>query len=190
MTVTNISKGIGVLAATTAIVVGAAGVALAATPAAKPTATLSFSPTTISPSTQPNMTFISSNVPSGATLYLQESADGGRQWKTVDRTDNTQGSSNLATLSEGVYQFHIVIVANNTALATSKPATLTVTGPGGAMPTPVPVDTPTGPTPTATATTPPSPAPSGSGVPWLEMIVEPVWDAFIGAIIDWFFSLF
>jgi hypothetical protein len=180
MTFTHARHSIGLLAATTAIAVGAAGAAQAAAPSA----TLSFSPATISAGTQPDMTFIGSDVPSGATLYLQESADGGQQWKTVDRTDRTQGSSNLAALSEGVYQFRIVIVNGNTALAASEPATLTVTGPGGATPTPVPVVTP------AAAATAPPPAPSGTGVPWLDSIVEPVWHAILIAIIAWILSLF
>jgi hypothetical protein len=43
---------------------------------------------------------------------------------------------------------------------------------------------PTASVPSATA------APSGSGVPWLEIIVKPLWDAIAGGIIALILSLF
>ncbi len=88
----------GTLIAATAICLSVTGTAHAA---AAPTANLSFSSATISAGTQPQMTFLSSNVPSGSVLYLEESADGGRQWKTVDKTTDTQGTSLLGALSGG-----------------------------------------------------------------------------------------
>jgi hypothetical protein len=174
------------------VLVTAAVVAVASTPgiaeaASAPSAQLSFSPATISTGSQPDMTFISQNVPSGSLLYLQESSDGGHQWKTVDKTTDTQGTANIAALSEGVYEFRIVITDDGTALAASAPAALTVTGPGGAMPAPPPAPTAAPTQPTATA---PSPAPSRSGIPWLHIIVKPIWDAIIAAIVTWIISLF
>jgi hypothetical protein len=169
----NISNGIGrgrracamfggTLVAAAAIGLGAAGTAHAA---ATPTADLSFSPATISAGAQPQVTFLSQNVVSGSILYLEESSDGGQQWKTVDKTTDTQGTANLAALSEGVYEFRIVITDNNTPVGASAPATLTVTEPGGAQPTP--------PTPVASAPAPtPSPTAAPSGVPWLQTIVK------------------
>jgi hypothetical protein len=168
--------GCALVTAIAATVVGASGVADAA---AAPTAQLSFSPTTIAARSQPDMTFMSQNVPSGSLLYLQESSDGGRQWRTVGKTAHTQGSANIAALPEGVYEFRIAIADNGTELGTSAPATLTVTGPGGAMPTPEAPATPTA----------PSPAPSGSGIPWLDTVAKPVWDSIIASIIAWIFSL-
>jgi hypothetical protein len=159
----------GTLAAATVISLGIAGTAQAAV---APTADLSFSPTTISAGTHPQMTFLSHNVPSGTLFYLEESSDGGQQWKTVNKTTDTQGTADLATISEGVYQFKIVITDNNTVIGASAPATLTVTGPGDAQPT-VPASATTAPVPSA--------APSGSGVPWLQAIVKPIWNA----IVDW-----
>lgn len=189
----NISKGIGggrracamfggTLVAATAIGMSVAGTAHAA---ATPTAALTFSSTTISAGTQPQMTFLSQNVPSGSLLYLEDSSDGGQQWKTVDKTTDTQGTANLAALSEGVYEFRIVITDNNTAIGASAPVKLTVTGPGGAQPTPPPAP----PTPVASAPSPAA-APSGSGVPWLQIIVKPIWDAIVGTIIGIIVSLF
>jgi hypothetical protein len=129
------------------------------------------------------MTFLSQNVVSGSLLYLEESSDGGQQWKTVDKTSDTQGTANLAALSEGVYEFRIVITDNSTPVGASAPATLTVTDPGGAQPTP--------PTPAASATAPTSsPTAAPSGVPWLQTIVKPVWDAIVATIIGIILSLF
>jgi hypothetical protein len=170
--------GCALVTATAVTVIGASGVAGAAT---TPAAQLSFSPATIAAHSHPDMTFMSQNVPSGSLLYLQESSDGGRQWRTVGKTAHTQGTANLAALSEGVFEFRITIADNGTELATSAPATLTVTGPGGATPAPVPQ--------APAAPTTPSPAPSGSGIPWLDTIAKPIWDSIIATIIAWIFSL-
>jgi hypothetical protein len=188
----NISNGIGrgrracalfggTLVAAAAIGLGVAGTAQAA---ATPTADLSFSPATVNAGTQPQMTFLSQNVLSGSLLYLEESSDGGQQWKTVDKTTDTQGTANLAALPEGVYEFRIVITDNNTAVGASAPVTLTVTDPGGAQPTP-----PTPPVASAPAPTP-SPTAAPSGVPWLQTIVKPIWDAIVATIIGIILSLF
>jgi hypothetical protein len=172
--------------AVAAIGLSVAGPAHAA--AAAPTAQLSFSAAKVSTGAQPQLTFISENAPSGALLYLEESSDGGQRWKTVDRTTATQGTARLAALPEGVYEFKIIIADNNTALGASAPARLTVTGPGGAQSTAPPApgaSAPgTAPVPSATA------APSGPGVPWLDIIVKPLWDALAGALVAFIFSLF
>ncbi len=178
----------GTLAAAAVIGTLAAGSAQAA-PA--PTAQLSFDPATISAGTQPQLTFMSQNVPSGTLLYLQESADGGQQWKTIGKTTSTQATANIAALSEGDYEFRILITENNTVLAASAPASLTVTGFGGAVPTPAPTPAgvpQTGNTPAPSAV--PSPAPSSSGVPWLDKVVKTVWKAAWDIILAWIFSLF
>jgi hypothetical protein len=154
-----------VLMAATAVT-STPGTAEAAT---APSAQLSFSPAAIKAGSQPEMTFMSQNVPSGSLLYLQESPDRGQQWQTVDKTTATQGTAKLAALPKGVYQFRIVIAENGTALAESGTATLTVTGSGGATP---------------------ALARSGSHIPWLDIIVKPVWDAIIAAIVTWVISLF
>jgi hypothetical protein len=173
----------GTLVVTIAIGLTVAGTAQAAT---APTADLSFASTTVSAGTQPQMTFLSQNVPSGAVLYLEESSDGGQHWKTVDKTTDTQGTTDLAAVSEGVYQYEIVIMDNNAQIGASAPATLTVTGAGGAQPTP-PASVPTAPAPAPTPT--PSAAQSHSSVPWLQMIVKPIWhaivDFLIGIILSW-----
>lgn len=169
------------LVAVTAVVITTPGIAGAAT---APSAQLSFSPGMISAGSRPEMTFMSQNVPSGSLLYLQESSDGGRQWKTVDKTTDTQGTANIAALPEGAYEFRIVITDNGITLVASAPATLMVTGPGGAMPTPASAAAPT------QAAAAQSRARSGSGIPWLDIIVKPVWDAIIAAIVTWIISLF
>jgi hypothetical protein len=186
----NISHGTGVarrrcalLGGTLAVAAVALSVAGPAHAAGAPTAQLSFSPTTVSAGAQPQVTFISQDVPSGSVLYLEESPDGGQQWKTVDKTTSTQGTARLAALPEGAYEFKIVI-ADGKAVGASAPATLTVTGPGGAQPTPPPTPAAPAAAPTATA------APSGSGIPWLEIIVKPLWDAIAGGIIALLLSLF
>src|ERR1700722_18156867 len=104
----NISHGIGVARrrcalhrgplAVAAVALSVAGPAHAAS---APTAQLSFSPTTVSAGAQPQVTFISQDVPSGSVLYLEESSDGGQQWKTVDKTTATQGTARLAAPPEG-----------------------------------------------------------------------------------------
>jgi hypothetical protein len=175
------------MAATMAAVACVSGVANAAT---TPAAQLSFSPATISTGSQPDMTFMSQNVPSGALLYLQESSDGGQHWKTVDKTTSTQGTAEIAALPEDVYWFRILIADDGTELATSAPATLTVTGSNGATPTLTPVSAPVSAPAQAPATAAPAPAPSGSGISWLEIIVKPVWDAIVATVIGWIFSLF
>jgi len=165
------------LVAAAAVAVGLSGTAEAA-PA--PTAQLSFSPATVSAGTDPQMTYLSQNVPSGALLYLQESADGGGQWKTIDKTTATQATANLAPQPAGDDEFRIVITDNGTVLATSSAASLTVTSAGGATPTPP--ATPHPPTPTAT--------PSSSGVPWMTTVVKEVWKTAVEMILAWIISLF
>jgi hypothetical protein len=183
MSYPNISNGTGaarrrwaLLGSTLAVAAIGLSVAGPAHAAAAPTAQLSFSAAKVSTGAQAQLTFISENAPSGALLYLEESSDGGQRWKTVDKTTATQGTARLAALPEGVYEFKIIIADNNTALGASAPARLTVTGPGGAPGT--------APAPSATA------APSGSGVPWLDIIVKPLWDALAGALVAFIFSLF
>ncbi|HXL88500.1 MAG TPA: hypothetical protein VN969_05870 [Streptosporangiaceae bacterium] len=183
----NISKGTrggrrtcamlgGTLAAATVISLGVGGTAQAAV---APTADLSFSSATVSAGSQPQMTFLSHGAPSGALLYLEESSDGGQQWKTVDKTTDTQGTANLAAISEGVYQFKILITDNNTVIGASAPAALTVTGPGDAQPA----------APASAAPAPgPTSAPSGSGVSWLQVIVKPIWDTIVGWLIGFILS--
>jgi hypothetical protein len=194
MSYPNISKGTGgrrralAMAGGAFVAVAAVGLSTAVPAHAStgPTAELSFAQTTVSAGARPQMTFISSDVPAGAILYLEESADGGQHWKTVSKTTATQGTANLQALPEGVYEFEIVIADNNnTALGASAPATLTVTGPGGVQPTPPPAP----PSPPAPAPSPAA-APSGSGISWLQMIVEPIWGAIVGKIISIIFSLF
>jgi hypothetical protein len=154
-----------VLVAAATAVISTPGTAEAAT---APSAQLSFSPAAIKVGSPPEMTFMSQNVPSGSLLYLQESSDRGQQWLTVDKTIATQGTAKLAPLPKGVYQFRIVIAESGTALAESGTATLTVTGSGGATPASVR---------------------SGSHIPWLDIIVKPVWDAIIAIIVSWVISL-
>lgn len=173
----------GALLAGSAIAVSAASTAQAA---AAPTVQLAFSPTTISAGTSPQMTFMSQNVPSGALLYLQESSNGGQQWKTIDKTADTQATADIAALPEGDYEFRILITVDNTVLGASAPAPLTVTGADGAMPVGVATATQAPPAPT----TVPSPAPSGSGVPWLKTVVKSIWDAIWDVILGWILSLF
>jgi hypothetical protein len=119
-------------------------------------------------------------------LFLEESPDGGRQWKTVDKTTDTQGTASLAALSEGVYEFKVVITDNKATIGASAPAAITVTGANGAQPSRPPA--PAAPAP------PPAPgpaaAPSGSGVPWLQIIVQPIWDEIAAAIMTFILSLF
>jgi hypothetical protein len=167
--------------AAAAIGAGLAGTAQAATP----TAQLSFSPSTVSAGTQPQLTFLSQGAPAGSLLYLEESPNGGQQWKTVDKTTSTQGTANIAALPEGVYEFRIVITDENTTLGTSAPATLTVTGLGGAQPSGAPTPTAAVPSATASATA----APSGSGASWLDIIVKPVWESIVAAVVTFFLSL-
>jgi hypothetical protein len=182
MSLSNLSKGVALAAVTLVSVTCVSGVANAAT---TPAAQLSFSPATISAGSQPAVTFMSQNVPSGSVLYLQESSDGGQHWKTVGKTTSTQGTADIAALPEDVYWFRILIADNGTDLAASTPATLTVTGPNGAMPTPVLAAVPAQ-APAAA----PSPAPSGSGISWLEIIVKPIWDAIVATVVGWILSLF
>lgn len=169
---TRVTLGCAAVATAGVAVAGLSGVASAAT---GPTAELSFAPAQISAGAQPDMTFLSQDVPSGSILYLQKSADGGQQWTTVGKTTSTQGTANVAALSQGVYEFRLVIVDNGTKLGVSAPATLTVTAPGGV---------PAAPAPTATA------APSGSGIPWLTMIVKPLWEGIVAAVVAFIISLF
>ena len=150
-------------AATAVTVVGVSGVANAAT---LPTVQLSFSPATISTGTQPELKFASQGAPSGSILYLQDSADGGLQWKTVAKTTATQGTAKIAALSQGAWEARLIVTDDGKNLAVSKPATLTVTA-----------------APAATA------APSGSGIPWLEIIVKPIWDAIVGFVLGGVFAL-
>ena len=105
------------VAAAAVTVVGVSG---AANAAMAPTVELSFSPAKISAGTQPDITFVSQDVPSGPVLYLQESLSGSGQWAPAAKTTDTQSTANIAALSQGVYGFEI-IVDNGTKLAVSAP---------------------------------------------------------------------
>lgn len=148
--------------------------------AAAPSTQVTFSPSTISAGAQPDLTFTSQGAPANALFILQESADGGAQWKNVERTNNAAGSSYLAAASEGVYEYRVLMTEGSTVLAISAPAVLTVTGAGGAAPSP---------SPTATAAAAPASAPPSTGLPWMDFIVKPIWDAIVGVIIGWFLAL-
>jgi hypothetical protein len=176
----------GAVTATAAVLTAATIIAVSGTAHATtaPTAELSFSPSTISAGTQPQLTFLSSNAPSGALFVLQESTDGGAHWKNVERTNNSAGTSDLPAEPEGSYSFRILIVEGNTVVAASQPTTLTVTGPDGVMPSPTPTMSVTAPAPS------PSTAPPTSESPWMKFIVKPIWDAIVDVIIGWILSLF
>jgi hypothetical protein len=167
----RITLGCALVAAAAVTVVGVPGAADAATAT---TVQLSFSSDKISVGTRPDLTFLSQDVPSGSILYLQESLRSSGHWTSMAKTTNTQGTTNIAALSQGVYEFRIIVADNGTQLAVSAPATLTVISAGGT------------PTPAAIATA----APSGSGIPWMKIIVEPVWNAIVRIVIDWILSLF
>lgn len=173
-----ISAGL-VMAVMTAGVALLGGNAHAAVP---PSTQVTFSPSTITAGSRPDLTFTSQDAPPGALFILQESADGGVHWKSVERTNNAAGSSYLAAASAGVFEYRVLMTRGSTVLATSAPATLTVTDPGSAAPSPAP-------TAAVTAAAPPASAPSSAGLPWMEFIVKPVWDAIVGAIIGWVLSL-
>ena len=170
-------------AVVTAGVVLLSGTALAAE---TPGTQMTFNPSTISAGTQPELTFTSQGAPSGAQFILQESTDSGAQWKSVERTSNAAGSSYLPAASAGVYEYRVLMTQGSTVLAASAPTVLVVTSSSGATPAPAPSPTPTA-APAATAT--PTSAPPSSGLPWMEFIVKPIWDAIVGAIVGWILSL-
>lgn len=177
-------------AAAIGLVAAIAGVVLVggtAHAAQTPSTQMTFSPARISAGTQPDLTFTSLDAPSGALFILQESTDNGTQWKSVERTNATAGSSYLPAASAGTYEYRVLMMQGSTVLAASAPTTLTVTASGGTVPTPAPSPTPTA---ASAAVAAPASAPPSSGLPWMEFIVKPMWDAIIDAIIGWIFSLF
>jgi hypothetical protein len=109
------------------VLVTASGNAQAATP----TASLSIASASINAGTQPVITYITSGVPAGATIYLQRASGSGRGWQDVGRIRDASGSVNAPADPVGQWRYRILVAQGNTPIVTSAPGTLTVTGSGG-----------------------------------------------------------
>jgi hypothetical protein len=166
-----------------------AGLSGTAQAAQGPTVTVSFTPATVSAGTQPQLTYVTTNPPSGSVLYLQVSDNGGQSWQNVARSNTTSGTTNVPADPEGIYEYRMFLSDNGTTLAVSQPATLTVTGPGGAMPTPAATAPTASAPPTPSASAAPSAPSNSGGIPWLHDIVHDVWDVIwdiiLGAVLSW-----
>jgi hypothetical protein len=103
------------------------GTAQAAT-AAGPSASLAFASASVSAGTQPVITYLTSDSPAGSAIYLQQATGSGQGCHDVGRIQADSGTVKAPADPAGSYEYRIVIAQGNTAVATSAPSTLTVTG--------------------------------------------------------------
>lgn len=157
------------------------GTARAAVAGTGATASMTFQSATVTAGTQPQVTFITSGTPAGAVVYLQEEG-AGQPWHSIGRIRALSGTVDAPADNAGSYEYRIVIASGaDTAIVTSAPVTLTVTGVDGGVP-----PAPASPAPSASA--------GGSGcaacriakdaLPWLALVVDPstVWDTITGIL--------
>lgn len=161
----------GLAAAALAGLLAVPGSAQAAGAGTGATASMTFQSATVTAGTQPQVTFITSGAPAGAVVYLQEEG-AGQPWHSIGRIRAISGTVRAPADQAGSYQYRIVVASGGagTAIATSPPAALTVTGAGGGAPA-------------APATPAPSASAAGVGctvckiannvLPWLALVVDP-----------------
>jgi hypothetical protein len=103
-------------------------VAHAAQAAAKPSLVLTFASSTVTASTQPEVTFVGTGMPSGTVLYLQRGTAQGAGWQNVARSASMSGTAKIPADQPGSYEYKMVAVDGKHVVATSADALLTVTG--------------------------------------------------------------
>jgi hypothetical protein len=96
-----------------------------------PGVTLSLASSSITTGTSPVLTFEASGTPSGSAIYLYASSDGGQDWQPIGTLSGTDGTVQAPAEPAGDYQYQLVVMAGGTEVATSTPATLTVTSSSG-----------------------------------------------------------
>jgi hypothetical protein len=126
---------IGRLAAFAGIPVSAM-IALAAVPAVAQAATASgpsasavFAAPRVSSGSKPVLKFTTSDVSAGSVIYLEVEAAGNHSWQFVGRIRARSGAVQLPADPAGHYEYRLLVADGNTAIATSRPASLTVTAP-------------------------------------------------------------
>jgi hypothetical protein len=181
MKLSNSTRGAAVVLAATAIagLLAVPGTARAAVAGTGTTASMTFLSATVTAGTQPQVTFITSDAPAGAVVYMQEEG-AGQPWRSIGRIRALSGTVDVPADEAGTYEYRILVASNaGTAIVTSAPVALTVTSADGSAPQ-------------ASAAALASPAPSapvGGGactacsianhaLPWLTLIADSssVWE--------------
>jgi hypothetical protein len=147
------------------------------------TASMTFQSAAVTAGTKPQVTFITSGAPAGAVVYLQVEG-AGHPWHSIGRIRALSGTVDAPADDEGSYEYRIVVASGaGTAIVTSAPVALTVTGADGGLPS-----APASPAPSASA--------GGSGctacsiandaLPWLTLVVDPgtVWDTITAVLTE------
>jgi hypothetical protein len=99
--------------------------------AAGPSASLNVATASISTGTKPVVTYITADLPAGATIYLQRAADPGGSWQSVGRMAARSGTVRAPADPAGQYQYRILVTRGSATVITSSASDLTVTGPSG-----------------------------------------------------------
>jgi hypothetical protein len=119
----------GVPLATCVALAALAGTARAA---GIPAVTLSLVSPSVTAGTSPVLSVQAAGPPPGSTIYLYATADGGQDWQPVGVLSGTDGTVQAPAEQAGDYEYQLVIMNGSGVVATSAPATLTVTGTPGA----------------------------------------------------------
>ncbi len=148
---------IGALALAAVVALAAPGTAHAAT-GAGPSASLAFAAGSVSSGTQPAVTFVTADLPTGSDIYLQRESGTG-QWQSIGRTSAEAGTVRLPAEPAAQYWYRILVARGGATIVTSAPAGLTVTGAQGTAPSSSGCS---------------SCDAAGAVLPWLVPIIEPV----------------
>jgi hypothetical protein len=117
-----LAAGAGVAVATCLALGASAGAAYAS----GPSASVSLSASNVTAGTDPALSYNVSGAPSGASIYLVQSTDGGQSWQPVGQLSTSRGSVNIQPSAAGTFNYEVVVEQGGTVVVSSAPTTLTV----------------------------------------------------------------
>jgi hypothetical protein len=117
-----LAAGAGVALAACVALGGSAGVAHAG----GPSASVSLSASSVTAGTDPALSYNVSGAPSGSSIYLVQSTNGGQNWQPVQQLTASRGSVDLRPTTAATYNYEIVVQQGGTVVLSSAPTTLTV----------------------------------------------------------------
>jgi hypothetical protein len=91
-----------------------------------PSASVSLSASSVTAGTDPALSYNVSGAPSGSSIYLVQSTDGGQDWQPVGQLTASHGSVSVQPGQAGTYNFEVVVQQGGTVVLSSAPTTLTV----------------------------------------------------------------
>jgi hypothetical protein len=116
------------LAGMSAILAFAVPATALASPAARPSATISFAQSKVTAGAQPQFSYSARHLPRGSKVYLQRLGPR-NTWRTVERLRGTTGSASAPADRAGLRWYRIRVVHHHARLAVSAPRPLSVVAP-------------------------------------------------------------